>query len=328
MLTTGNETPSAPASTKGAELDDSLNSSGEGGWHVFETQVLNGDVSQAAMKSPKPVLSRSPQRSPPQKGQGQNRKALETMKEERLDAIFKLLDADNDGIIQLPIHHPAEAASTAQRLQDPEVGSLIVGALSWYASNQPSTKYGQEITSGDFKRACFDYFSNTGMHASRKAFPWKTILAYDKAATYVLPRAATRALQAFQQSSARPPKDDHAQPEPTCEESDETSLGAGVSPAPLNLSPPTPALRHEAQERAGATGSSAPRVLAAGPSARETTLEVRAGEERLRDLAVPRERQEKRKAWIQEMKRRQEAEEMKECSFKPAVISNAPTKGR
>ena len=92
--------------------------------------------------------------------------------------------------------------------------------------------------------------------------------------------------------------------------------------------PTLPPLRHEAQERAGATGSSAPRVLAAGPSARETTLEVRAGEERLRDLAVPRERQEKRKAWIKEMKRRQEAEEMKECSFKPAVISNAPTKGR
>jgi|LauGreDrversion2_3_1035106.scaffolds.fasta_scaffold74055_1 hypothetical protein len=58
----------------------------------------------------------------------------------------------------------------------------------------------------------------------------------------------------------------------------ETLVGAGVSPAPLHLAP--------------------------GLSARETTSMGKAGAERLRDLSMPRERREQRKAWIQVRERR------------------------
>ena len=335
----GDENSSAP-SAKGPSLDESHNSSnsGEGGGD----QVVKGDVSRVAMTSPhEHVPSRSPQRSLSRESQGCSRKVLENMKEERLDSIFKLLDDDDDGIIQVPVHHPTELASTVQRLQDPEVATLIVDALSWYASIQPSAKYGEEITRAHFKRACFDYFSNTGVHTSRKAFPWKTILAYDKASTYLLPRAATRALQAFQQSSTRgPPKmsaqttiavcirfpcvllvflSTHAycyvellsdsliealtkstnmeQAEPNYELS-ETTYGETLVVA--GISPPSAALKNTNTTTDRTARNLAPRALAPGLSARETTTsEGKAGEERLRDLSMPREKREQRKAWLQ-----------------------------
>jgi hypothetical protein len=70
----------------------------------------------------------------------------------------------------------------------------------------------------------------------------------------------------------------------------ETLVGAGVSPAPL----------HNSNTTTDRTARNlAPRALAPGLSARETTSEGKAGEERLRDLSMPREKREQRKAWLQ-----------------------------
>ena len=191
------------------DLHSSSLNSDEGGWQIFEDTVLKGGAVHSA---PKQLPSTRAWSSPPNSPrENQSKKALERMKENRLDAIFKLLDDDKDGLVQLPLHN-TEIADVVRRVQDVEVATLIVHAMSAYSSTQPATKYGEEITFGDFKRACFAYFSNTGIHISRKTFPWKTILAYDKASAYSLPLAANRALQAFQNQVVqdRPPEQSSA----------------------------------------------------------------------------------------------------------------------
>ena len=201
-----------------ASLNSTINSDDEGGWQVFHNKILKDGDFPAGKKSAQekattrtwPSSPRRPtQRSPSQEmgnteGRGEveaGRKTLEKMKDERLDSIFKLLDRDGHGLLRLPVHH-TELADIVRRLQDADVATLIVDALSIYASTQPATKFGEEITYGDFKRACYFYFSNTGVHLSRKIFPWKTILAYDKFSSSALPMGATRALQAFEQRSS------------------------------------------------------------------------------------------------------------------------------
>lgn len=122
--------------------------------------------------------------------------ALEIMKDERLEAIFLLLDTRGEGLVHLP------STDLVGCLKDREVAQLVGDALSVYSSTAAATGYGELITVGDFKRACFDYFASNGLHATRKTIPWKTILAYEKASAMVMPGAANRALQAFQQESS------------------------------------------------------------------------------------------------------------------------------
>ena len=299
--------------------------------------------------------------------------ALEIMKNERLDAIFRLLDSRGEGLIHLP------SADLVGCLKDREVAQLVSEALSLYSSTAAATGYGQFITAGDFKRACFDYFANKGLQATRKTFPWKTILAYNKASTVVLPGAANRALQAFEQElsmrsgrenarnighepsstseishraasdSGRPAvvpvlQLDLAQPSqaamdkakalaqaqalsptPIADVSEDDCGvlgGAGVSPAPLHgMSSPfsgevTRAARDPSKSRRRPfTADGRPRVIAGGAEARSgsggnvsgsiqgvtvTAPEERAGGTgRLQSLALPREKHNKRQAWIE-----------------------------
>ena len=200
-------------SDRGNNTDDSMLSlngenSDEGGWQVFEKQVLNGGSISAGVRS---------MQSPPKartndgystEGGSDDQKALERIKESRIQAIFKLLDSDGDGLVKLPVIGQ-EMAEMVSILRDAEVATLLVDALAFHASKQESSKFGQEIKYYDFKTACFSYFSNTRAHASRHSLPWKTILAYEKASIHALPEAATRAVKSFQtQGSTR--RDFHA----------------------------------------------------------------------------------------------------------------------
>ena len=194
----GKEEVRSVASTTSRSVNDTLNDSSinsdEGSWQIFENQVLEGG------RATHPPEQRSPQNSTATHGSSaaasQGPKALETMKGERLDAIFRLLDSDGDGLVQLPVQH-TERAHFVSRLQDADMATLIVDAMSLYVSTQPLPHAGEDMTCADFKRACIEYFGNMSMHTNRKTFPWETVLAYDKASSYVLPHAATRALQAF-----------------------------------------------------------------------------------------------------------------------------------
>ena len=138
---------------------------------------------------------------------GRGASALDTMKEERLDAIFRLLlDGSSDGLNSESgglLHLPCVDFEGC--LKDREVAQLVSDALSIYASTAAATGYGEQITAGDFKRACFEHFKSTGLSSasSAKSFAWKTILAYDRVSAFILSgAAANRALQAFQQESS------------------------------------------------------------------------------------------------------------------------------
>ena len=185
-------------------LDDSSDS---GGWQIFEDRVLSG-VAAPYVEPNKPPPIPPRRRQAPQDvsvtAEIQSHTArisLQQMKEERLESIFRLLDTDGNDTLLIPVHD-SERAAMAIRLQDAEVLTLIVDAMSVYASHYPTSHGRGEFTLGDFKRACFRYFDDMNTPVGRKTHPWKAILSYEKA-PYKLPHGASRALKEFQLASSR-----------------------------------------------------------------------------------------------------------------------------
>jgi len=183
----------------------------EEGWQIFESRLIHGDSKQgrAGGKGGKRGVAsqtKHPARELQQDSNGERgASALDTMKEERLDAIFRLLLDGSDGLVSESrglLHLPSVDFEGC--LKDREVALLVSDALSIYSSTSAATGYGEQITAGDFKRACFEHFKSTGLSsASSKSFSWKTILAYDRVSAFTLPgAAANRALQAYQQESS------------------------------------------------------------------------------------------------------------------------------
>ena len=185
-------------------LDDSSDS---GGWQIFEDRVLSGVAAPyVEPNKPPPIPPRRRQATQDASTNAEIQShtaqiSLQQMKAERLESIFRLLDTDGNDTLLLPVHD-SERAAMAIRLQDAEVLTLIVDAMSVYASHHPTSHGRGEFTLGDFKRACFRYFDDMNTPVGRKAHPWKAILSYEKA-PYKLPHGASRALQEFQLASSR-----------------------------------------------------------------------------------------------------------------------------
>jgi len=102
----------------------------------------------------------------------------------------------------------------------------------------------------------------------------------------------------------------------------------GVSPATLNVSPrkaypscrgvddvPPLLLKNNWVQVVHVTGCDG--------VGRDEGGEEGGGLRRLENLALPRERHEKRQAWILEMRRKRDEKEMSECTFQPHLISNS-----